>query len=148
MTSSIMSVARTLGQLSGWSLSNLQMQKVAYIAEMMYLGRTGGVPLIFENWQAWDYGPVQPDLYHKAKVYGTSPVRDIFHAQSLPPGSTEWKAVSDAYNAMRQMTAGQMVAVTHRPGGAWATHYRAGRRGIPIPKSDIRQEYGTLINDQ
>lgn len=147
MAASIMSVARTLGQLSGWSLSNLQMQKIAYIAEMMHLGRTGA-PLIAEDWQAWDYGPVQPELYHKAKVYGTSPVRDIFMHPSLPAGSAEFKAVSDALNAMRSMSPGQMVAVTHRPGGAWASHYRSGKRGITIPKWDIWREYGTLINDQ
>jgi len=145
MAVSIMQVARTLGQLSGWSLSNLEMQKIAYIAEMMYLGRTGA-PLINEDWQAWDYGPVQPALYHRAKVYGTSPVKDIFD-YSILCGGEELRAITDAYNAMRHMSPGAMVAVTHRPGGAWAAHYRAGRRGISIPKSDIRQEYGTLIND-
>ena len=146
MTASIISVARTLGHISGWSLSNLQMQKIAYIAEMMHLGRTG-FPLTYEDWQAWDYGPVQPELYHKAKVYGTSAVKDIFAATPLMPGSTEYRAANDAYEAMRGFSAGQMVAVTHKPNGAWANHYRSGRRGMVIPKYDIHREYETLIND-
>lgn len=146
MTASIISVARTLGQISNWSLTNLQMQKIAYIAEMMHLGRNG-VPLTYEDWQAWDYGPVQPELYHKAKVYGNSPVRDIFAAPILINGFSDYQAVYDAYSAMQRMSAGQMVAVTHRPNGAWANHYRAGRKGSIIPKHDIRREYGTLIND-
>lgn len=146
MPATIMQVARTLGQLSNWSLSNLEMQKIAYIAEMMHLGRTGA-PLTDGDWQAWDYGPVQPVLYHKAKVYGTSPVRDIFQVPTLPEGTAMHKAIQNAYRAMCKMTPGQMVAVTHRPHGAWAKHYHAGRRGISIPKSAIQAEYGTLIND-
>lgn len=146
MPASIMQVARTLGQIADWSLSNLEMQKIAYIAEMLHLGREGS-PLIREDWQAWDYGPVQPQLYHKAKVYGTAPVRDIFLQPSLHPGNSEHKAVKDAYKLMRNMNPGRMVAVTHRPGGAWANNYRAGRKGVIIPKSEIRDEYGTLINE-
>lgn len=146
MTTSIMQVARTLGGIANWSLSNLEMQKIAYIAEMIHLGRTG-VPLIWEDWQAWDYGPVQPDLYHKAKVYGNSSVRDIFSAAPLSPATSEYRAIQDAYDSMQKMTPGQMVAVTHRPGGAWATHYRPNRRGVGIPKHDIKAEYATLINE-
>jgi uncharacterized phage-associated protein len=146
MAASIMQVARTLGQVANWSLSNLEMQKISYIAEMLHLGRTGA-PLIREDWQAWDYGPVQPDLYHKAKVYGTAPVRDIFMAPSLSAGTSEHKAIVDAYDAMKSMNPGRMVAVTHRPGGAWATNYRAGRKGVTIPKYQIRAEYGTLITE-
>jgi len=141
-----MQVARTLGQLSGWSLSNLEMQKIAYIAEMLHLGRNG-VPLIAEEWQAWDYGPVQPDLYHRLKVYGNGKVRDIFAAPPLMPNSSALKSVEDAYSLMRNMRPGQMVNVTHRGGGAWANFYQAGRRGVTIPKSEIRREYSTLIND-
>lgn len=146
MAASIMQVARTLGGVSGWTLSNLEMQKIAYIAEMLHLGRRNS-PLIYEDWQAWDYGPVQPELYHKAKVYGTSPVRDIFHAPPLSPESSGYKAIVDAYDLMKNMNPGRMVAVTHRPGGAWANSYRAGRKGVTIPKSEIEREYGTLINE-
>lgn len=146
MSAFVPQVARTLGQLSNWSLSNLQLQKIAYIAEMIHLGRHG-TPLLREQWQAWDYGPVQPDLYHKAKVYGTAPVKDIFHLPPLRPETSEFKAVQDAYKLMADLTPGQMVAATHQTGGAWANHYKAGHKGVVIPKEDIRREYATLIND-
>ena len=146
MAASIMQVARTLGQISGWSLSNLEIQKIAYIAEMLHLGRNGD-PLTNDQWQAWAYGPVEPELYHKAKVYGTSPVKDIFHAVPLMPGSTKYKAVEDAYKLMKNLTPGQMVAVTHKAGGAWAQRYRAGMKGLVISKSAIASEYGSLIRE-
>ena len=146
MAASIMQVARTLGSLSGWSLSNLELQKMAYISEMLHLGRFG-VPLIDEEWQAWDYGPVQPDLYHKVKAYGNSPVRDVFTMPSLVEGTSEHNSVRETHNLMRSMRPGQMVNVTHQAGGAWANNYQTGLRGVRIPKEQIRAEYATLIND-
>lgn len=147
MTVSIMRVARTLGNLSRWSLSNLELQKIAFIAEMLYLGRTKE-PLVNEDWQAWAYGPVQPELYHQAKIFGADPVRDIFVADLLDINSAEGQATNDAYNLMKVLTPGQMVNITHRPDGAWARNYASGMRGKLIPKSDIRAEYATLINDK
>ena len=141
-----MRVARTLGHISGWTLSNLEMQKICYIAEMLYLGREDA-PLIVEDWQAWANGPVQPDLYHKAKVFGVDPVRDIFREPGLSEVGDRYKAVSDAYDIMGNFNPGQMVGVTHRRNGAWAQYYRSGLKGVKIPKSAIRAEYSTLIND-
>lgn len=147
MTTSIMQVARTLGVMSNWSLSNLEMQKICYISEMIFLGRTAA-PLIFEDWQAWNYGPVQPDLYHKVKVFGNGHVKDIFHAHPLNPGTPEYDALKYAFSSMRAMTPGQMVSVTHRPNGAWAKHYKSSAKGVRIPKHDIADEYKKLIDDK
>jgi uncharacterized phage-associated protein len=135
-----------LGRLSGWELSNLEIQKIAYIAEMLHLGREGE-PLIAENWQAWSYGPVQPDLYHKAKIFGADPVKDIFIVPPLKDGGTKHNAVNDAYDLMASLTPGQMIEVTHRPNGAWAATYIPGVRGRVIPKEAIREEYDELIED-
>lgn len=143
---SIMQVARTLGHVSGWSLSNLEMNKIGFIAEMLHLGRTDA-PLINEQWQAWSYGPVQPELYHKAKVFGADPVRDIFLSALLMPNSSEEKAVRDAYTMMKDLRPGQMINITHQPDGAWARSYAPGTKGRPIPKSAIKAEYYTLIKD-
>lgn len=146
MAASIMQVARTLGRLSNWSLSNLEMQKIGFIAEMLHLGRTD-TPLINEQWQAWSYGPVQPDLYHRAKIFGADPVRDIFLDPTLWPGSTFEKATVDAYNLMKPLKPGQMINITHQPTGAWASSYKSGAKNSVIPKAAIRAEYDTLIRD-
>ncbi len=146
MSVSIMQVAKTLGQLSDWSLSNLEMQKIAFIAEMLHLGREDA-SLIREDWQAWSYGPVQADLYHKAKIFGADQVRDIFIASPLNPQGTRAKALRDAYDLMKRLTPGQMINVTHQPNGAWASTYRAGSKNSVISKKAIKAEYETLITD-
>jgi uncharacterized phage-associated protein len=146
MAVSVLSVARTLGRLSGWNLSNLEMQKIAFIAEMLHLGREDS-PLINEQWQAWSYGPVQPDLYHRAKIFGADPVKDIFFDPVLPESTSRGKAVADAYNLMKNLRPGQMINITHQPNGAWASAYDPNIKGRTIPRSSIKAEYSTLIKN-
>ena len=59
----ILEAAEHLGKQAGWSVSNLKMQKILYIAHQYHLGNYGE-PLVHALFEAWDYRPVHPDLYH------------------------------------------------------------------------------------
>lgn len=137
---SVMSAARTLGEISGWSLSNLTMQKTLYIAQMFQLGR-GLPPLFPEHFEAWDYGPVVPKLYHKLKMFGAKPVQDIFYERELPASAPEMQALLDAYGTTKSFSGGKLVAITHWEGGAWARRYEPHKRGRVILNSEIAQEF-------
>jgi len=43
--------ARTICELRDWSVSNLELQKILYFAQMIHLGETDGHPLIGENFE-------------------------------------------------------------------------------------------------
>jgi uncharacterized phage-associated protein len=148
MAVSVLQVARTIGDLSGWSLSNLEMQKIAFIAEMLHLGRTR-TPLTQGDFQAWDRGPVHPELYHWAKTYGSGkvPLAAFRHVAPLSPVTPEYKAVKDAYDSMKGMSPWRMVDLTHQSNGAWASCYAPGRRGVVIPKEKILEEYGVRVTE-
>jgi uncharacterized phage-associated protein len=146
MAISVLSVARTLGRISGWELSNLELQKMAYMAEMIHLGRSGGSALIYEDFEAWANGPVVPALYHAVKAYGAGPVRDVFLPVGLNEGDPRLTAVRDSYEMLKNMNPGQMVAVTHWRNGAWAAKYRPGVKGVVIPKALILKEYHDRTN--
>lgn len=75
--------AKTLGYGCDWSISNLEMQKILYIAHMYYMGKFGA-RLISTPFEAWDYGPVHPELYHKLKRFGARKVRDVFWGDEWP----------------------------------------------------------------
>jgi uncharacterized phage-associated protein len=93
MAISVLSAGRTLCELRGWSVSNLELQKILYLAHMYYLGRHGG-PLIREEFEAWDYGPVVPELYHHVKGFGGGPVRNVFHwIDPVAPNTPEYAAL-------------------------------------------------------
>lgn len=140
MAVSVFAAAKRLGEQSDWSLSNLEMQKLLYLAHMFHLGKYG-TPLILGYFEAWDYGPVQPDLYHRAKIYGSSPVENIFHSASEVPNGTEAELIDEAVKHLSHNRPGRLVAITHWDKGAWAKHYVPGARGVVIPDEDILEEY-------
>ena len=148
MTVHVLSAAKRLGRRSGWTLSNLELQKILYLAHMFYMGRTGGKPLVSGSFDAWDYGPVHPGLYHVAKVFGSSPVGNIFHAYPDVPEGPESAILDEAYDALGKAGAGRLVSATHRKGGAWDLNYRPGMKGCVIPNGDILKEYAGLENEQ
>lgn len=141
---SVLNAARTLGVISDWTLSNLTMQKTLYIAEMLYLSRTGS-PMFDENFEAWDYGPVVPKLYHKVKMFGAKPVQDIFTDPILPREEARSQALRDAYATTKNMSGGKLVSITHWDGGAWAANYEPNKRGRVITKSEMMKEWNDRI---
>ena len=60
--------AKYLAKKSGWKYTNLELQKLLYIAHMIHLGKTGE-PLFEDAFEAWNYGPVIPGLYYFLKSY-------------------------------------------------------------------------------
>jgi len=141
MTISVFDAAKRLCEKSGWSLTNLELQKLIYLAHMFHLGQHGE-PLIKEHFEAWDYGPVQPDLYHHIKVYGSSKVKSMFHlGESVKDDSTEGIILDKVCKQLSSKPARWLVAVTHWKDGAWAKHYGSKSFGKIIHNEDVFQEY-------
>ena len=144
MTVPVFSAAKRLAKRSGWTLSNLELQKILYLAHMFHLGRTDGEPLVYGQFEAWDYGPVHPDLYHRAKVFGADPVEDIFYDVDEPSEGAERSVLDEAYDALGESGPGRLVNATHRVNGAWYANYIPGQRHCVIPNKDILREYREL----
>ena len=138
---SIFSAAKRIGETSGWTLSQLQMQKILYIAHMYYMGMKDE-PLVIGHFEAWDYGPVHPLLYHRLKIYGADPVppEALFFAPSI---DTTHPSIYYLDAAVTQLDLNKLVAITHWEQGAWARNYKAGSTGVRIPNKDIQEEYTT-----
>lgn len=142
MTVSALSAAKTLCEMRDWSLSNMALQKVLYLAHMVRLGESDGTPLIDSEFEAWDYGPVVPELYRRAKPFGSGAIRNVFHwIDNVPEGTLDYRALKEASDGTSALTPGQLVTMTHWSQGAWAKHYWPGARGVVIPNSDILDEY-------
>jgi len=146
MAARLDSVGKFICERGSWRVSNLQLQKIMYMSQMVYMGRNNGDRLVDCDFEAWDYGPVSPDLYRSAKMFGSAPVRDIFFAARHFGGSDRRKDVLlEVCDELLKMRPGDLVNITHWPGGAWAKHYVPGARGIPIPDSAIFAEYRARV---
>jgi uncharacterized phage-associated protein len=53
-------------------ITNKKLQKLLYYVEAWGLVHLGGI--IDEEFEAWVYGPVIPNIYHKYSKYGYSPI--------------------------------------------------------------------------
>ena len=132
---------RRLCEIKRWGITNLEANKLLYFAQMISLGKSSGKdPLVSEHFEAWDYGPVLPSAYRKARMFGDKPIRPfIFSARGPIP---RWENVFEkTLDEMGDLTSYQLVAESHWEKGAWAKHYRPGAKGIEIPNGDILREY-------
>lgn len=142
MVYSIHSVAKTFAELSDWTLSNLELNKLCYLAHMIKLGRTEGREGLVRNvFEAWDYGPVSPALYHKAKSFGSGDVGNVFHQHPSVTSGIDKEAIEEVWQAVGSRSPGQLVAITHWEQGAWYKNYQAGVKGIVISDEDILDEF-------
>ncbi|OHV26948.1 DUF4065 domain-containing protein [Rhizobium sp. RMa-01] len=142
MAARLDSVARYICDKADWDVTHLQLQKLLYLAQMFHMGRTDGQRLFDGTFEAWDYGPVEPTLYHRAKMFGAEPMRDIFfYARTFRDGDPRRKVMDDICRKFLPYSAGDLVEITHADDGAWATHYVPKARNIRIPDEDIFNEY-------
>jgi uncharacterized phage-associated protein len=140
VTLSTPTAAKAAGEARDWTLSNLELQKLLYVAHMIYLGRSGE-PLVMELFEAWDYGPVLPTLYHQIKMFGKNPVKDVFYFRDPDPASDEVKTIREVAEFLAPKPVSELISITHWPKGAWAKHYQRGAQNVVIPNEDILQEY-------
>jgi len=140
MLFSMLIATKRMCQHSGWSISNLELQKLLYIAQMYNLGENNS-PLFSGYFEAWNYGPVNPTVYHKVKVFGSSPIGNIFRSVRDMEDSDGADLLDSVIDQLGNSAPGKLVAITHWKDGAWAKHYVPGSRNIVIPNEDMRQEY-------
>lgn len=141
---SSLTAARYMCERSDWTLTNLKLQKMLYLAQMLHLGTTEE-RLLNGTFEAWDYGPVLPSVYKEVKTFGGGPIRYMYVGSDKIPDDQRRKMLDDAYVQLSQKTAGQLVNITHWSGGAWAKNYKSGARGIVIPDADIIAEYQARV---
>lgn len=135
--------AKAVCEMRGWNVSNLALQKILYVAHMVHLGRHGEArPLVLETFEAWNYGPVLPSLYRTLRMFGASPVQDVFIGAGSPrEGSAELTTLREVNEFLAPLSPGQLVDMTHWQEGAWAKHYRPGVMHVPIPNHAIAEEF-------
>ena len=140
MSINVLQAGKYMAGRSGWRLSNLELQKILYIAHMFHLG-IHDTPLVDGDFQAWDLGPVHPVLYREVKRFGADPVTDIRHPTGYVEDGTEKNLLDQAVDVLSKKTGAQLVSITHWDYGAWARNYIPGVKGRIIPQKDILDEY-------
>lgn len=132
--------AKRACQTSGWALSNLHLQKILYIAHMLYMGQSRERLIVGDEFEAWDYGPVLPSIYREVSAYGPNPIRNGFNDVPDIHGP-EAQAIDDAVQRLARVSPFRLVEMVHDNKSAWSQVYDPYFRGMQIPDAMVIQEY-------
>jgi uncharacterized phage-associated protein len=133
-----------LARGNGRSLTNMQLQKLVYIAHGYHLAIFNDA-LINERPRAWQFGPVFPKLYKKLSRYGPGFVTADVEAPDKVCETTMSALISKVWGAYGDMTGGRLSAMTHREGSPWSQTWELEQYAA-IPEDTIRDHYKALID--
>jgi uncharacterized phage-associated protein len=126
----------------GDALTPMQLLKLVYIAHGWMLG-LHGKPLIRDEVEAWQYGPVIPRLYNAIRRFRSQPVEgDLKTDERLD--AAEENIVSQVYQIYGKKSGPALSRLTHQKGSPWDAVYDRGAYGTVIPNDLIEDHYALL----
>jgi len=136
-----------IAKAQGKSLTPMQLVKLTYIAHGWSLGLRGR-DLFANRIEAWQYGPVIPDLYHATKSYGRSPIplSAVGEVNDVAVSRDDYAFLTDVFNKYGHLDGIALSYLTHRAGTPWTQVYDSRFRSIEIPDQLIAQHYRDLAN--
>jgi len=142
-------------------LTQMQLQKLVYISHGWNLAINGDA-LTDDNVQAWDYGPVYPDLWEALRGYGRGKITREIKASDYGFGlffedpsqicnadlnPNQEQVINEIYDQYSGLHAFQLSALTHQEDTPWYNVFVAQnhRRGN-IDNESIRSHFLQLGN--
>lgn len=118
-------------------ISNLQLQKILYYIQKDFLRR--GDIAFQDEFEAWQFGPVVPDVYYRYCGNGAMPITFEFGNSSVD--SFDAFYIDRIVEMKRMLAPWDLVRETHKADGAWAKTYQDGKGSHHvIPITLIKEE--------
>jgi len=127
------------GQNDGRRLSIMALLKLSYLSHGWKL-EIGKTPLFVNPIQAWQYGPVIPDVYNAFRKQGTYPEKTVeCSGPDISPEDS--KLLEEIWNKYGTKSASQLSEITHVKGGPWHQASELGGNYATIPDDLILRHY-------
>ena len=131
------------------SLSNLQLQKLVYIAHGYMLGWKNK-PLCTVPMEAWEYGPVVSEVYHLFKDNGKNPIPVNSDVATDLDGDADAEYIIDGViENFGKKSAPELVSLTHQKNTPWDITWRKTNtrtRSVPIDNDLIKNHFRKVIS--
>lgn len=118
-------------------LTNMKINKLLYFAQGHYLKKYG-IPLPDDTIEAWEHGPVVPEVYAAYKRYSDKPIKE-YDANAVAGMTPEVEELP--YGVARKYgryTACALRNMTHVVGSPWDQVYQSNHPHTEIPLPSIR----------
>lgn len=129
-------------------VTQMKLQKMVYFAHGYHLAKYNK-PLINEEFEAWKFGPVVPDIYQSYKLYGSSHIIDPGlvpkSAQPLTLSDSALDSIDYTWRVTKKLSAAQLMTWTHADGSPWAQAYDPTNIASVIKNDAIQAYFKNLI---
>jgi uncharacterized phage-associated protein len=151
MSINSLSVANVIldeAEQQGISVTPMQLQKLVYFTNGWHMEIYDGKSLVSDNFEAWQFGPVMPVIYHEFKRFGSRPV----NGRALNPFEGKpWSAklsaqqislVREIVRMYGKLSGPRMSHLTHKSDTPWSLTWKNGvGSGNDIPRELILAEF-------
>ena len=119
-------------------IDNLKLNKLLFFAQGWYLSKFNR-PLFSDEIQAWDLGPVVPDVYHIFKCCGGNDIEEPYEEfDENRLNGDEISLLIDVYNEYGKYTGWALKNMTHLEGTPWTKAYKKNQNCV-IPLDEIKE---------
>lgn len=129
-------------------VTQMKLQKMVYFAHGYHLAKYAK-PLVNEDFEAWKFGPVVPEIYQSYKLYGSDYIIDPGlvpkSARPLTLSDTAIDAVDYTWRATKNLSAAVLMSWTHKDGSPWAQVYDPNNISTVIKNDSIQSYFRNLI---
>lgn len=140
-----------------YSVSNLKLQKLLYFVQGFFLC-IKNQPCFNEEIEAWDFGPVVPEVYHQYKFFGSNgiPVTDYYEyveydghdmisfkkrkLSEISFSEIDKNILNMVLNRLKSYSATALVNITHSQ-DPWKKVYLTGCKHLIITKESIQKYF-------
>ena len=130
----------------GRTLTPMQLIKIVYICHGWMLG-VHGRPLVSDEAQAWDYGPVFPALYQRLKSFRSAPVEKLGEVDLSRFGDDEKSLLKAVVKHYSQYSGIDLSMMTHQAESPWEITRKQGGKNAFISNDLIEQYYSKMASD-
>lgn len=121
------------------TISNLKLQKILYFIQAEFLVNANQ-PCFPEQIEAWDFGPVVPEVYHEYKIYGSANIPYFRRLESPIAISTQDREmIDDMVDECNKYSASALVEITHHQ-SPWMEAYKPGCNNV-ITNDSIKKYF-------
>ncbi|MDR3705344.1 MAG: DUF4065 domain-containing protein [Paludibacteraceae bacterium] len=145
------------GISEGNPLTQMKLQKMLYFAQGYHLVMNK-TPLIEADFQAWKYGPVVPAVYQACKIYGSSPIEDLYIFELFADdkyfseracksiGKEAIETINFTWEALKGVSAIALSNWTHYDNSPWSQAIKSGTNSV-ISESSMNKYFETFLKN-
>lgn len=117
-------------------ITNLQLQRILYFVQKDFLKR--GSPAFSDYIEAWEFGPVVPNVYFYFCGFGAMPIS--ISRDSVPNLTSDKNIIDNIVEAKRDLDSWVTAKETNKITGAWSKVFNDGKGSQHIIPVDLIKE--------